>query len=135
MISPAQEALIFAISGGIRRSIFLNAAWKWYFNFLERKINEAWASLLSSVLQHAIPSSSAPDNKNLTVAIQALTAILLELRRGDLALVEIVDGLYNQGLLKETYVNRSRASQMVFVALGWISMPQCISLDTLCWAN
>jgi hypothetical protein len=123
MISPAQEALIFAISGGIRRSIFLNTAWKWYFDFLERKINEAWAPLLSSILQNAIPSSSAPNDKNLTVAIQALTTIVLELRRGDLAMVEIVDGLYNQSLLKETDENRSGASHMVFVALGWISKP------------
>jgi hypothetical protein len=53
--------------------------------------------------------------------MRVLTAIVLELRRRELALVEIVDGLYNQDLLKETEVDRSVACQMVFVALGWIS--------------
>jgi len=53
--------------------------------------------------------------------MRVLTAIVLELRRRELALVEIVDGLYNQDLLNETDCERSVACQMVFAALGWIS--------------
>ena len=134
-ISPAQEELIFAISGGIRRSNVLNEAWKWYFDFLESKINEAWNPLLSSVLQNTGLSSPSPSDKDLTVAIQVLTAIVLELKRPDLALITIVDGLYNQSLLNETDQTRSGAAQMVFVALGWISMPQFTLLKHFGWTN
>ena len=55
------------------------------------------------------------------IGMRVLTAIVLELRRRELALVEIVDGLYNQDLLNETDCERSVACQMVFAALGWIS--------------
>jgi hypothetical protein len=65
--------------------------------------------------------SNEPCGHDMEIGMRVLTAIVLELRRSELALVEIVDGLYNQDLLKETDDDRSAACQMVFVALGWIS--------------
>jgi len=57
----------------------------------------------------------------MAIGMQVLTAIVSNLQRSDLSLIEIVDGLYNRYLLKEVDVDRSKACQMVFAALGWIS--------------
>jgi hypothetical protein len=77
--------------------------------------------LFRPILKKINGYSYAPCDDDMAIGVRVLTAIVLELRRHELALVEIVDGLYNQDLLKETDAERSVACQMVFVALGWIS--------------
>jgi hypothetical protein len=134
-ISSAQEAFVFAVTGSIRRSDTLNYAWKWYLLFLERKIRVAWVPLFRPILQNINEYAYAPCDDDMAMGMRVLTAIALDLRRSEIALVEIVDGLYNQDLLKETDVERSVACQMVFVALGWISKKRKLALKRFPLAN
>jgi hypothetical protein len=120
-ISSAQEAFLFAVTGRIRRSDTLNWAWKWYFHFLELKIREAWVPLFRPILKNINDYAYAPHDDDMAIGMRVLTAIALDLRTSGICLIQIVDGLYNQDLLKENDVERSAACQMVFVALGWIS--------------
>jgi hypothetical protein len=90
--------------------------------FLEFKILEAWNTLLAPVLEHINPKAISPCDHDISIAFQFLTAVASELKRKELALVDIVCGLYNKCLLHETDDDRSKAHQLAFAALGWISM-------------
>jgi len=102
----------------------LKEACAWYMNFLEFKIREAWPNLFVPVLRNPVAAAatqSAPSNEDLAIAFQILQTILRELSREGLALINIVDKLYNEHLLRETDDERSHANQLVFASLGWIS--------------
>jgi hypothetical protein len=94
----------------------------WYLAFLEFKILDAWNTLLAPVLEDINPKATSPCDDDIGIAFQFLTAVAAELKRKELALVNIVDGMYNRCLLHETDNDRSKAHQLAFAALGWISM-------------
>lgn len=68
--------------------------------------------------------ATCPCDHDITIAFQFLTAVASDLKRKEIALVDIVDAMYNKGLFceLETDYERSRAHQLVFAALGWISI-------------
>jgi hypothetical protein len=101
----------------------LKDACDWYMNFLDFKIREAWASLFIPVLRTPIAAvTTLPSSEDLSIAFQILQTIVGELGREKiLALTDIVDKLYNDGMLEETDFERSHASQLVFASIGWIS--------------
>lgn len=69
-------------------------------------------------------NATYPCGHDITISFQFLTAVVLELKRKEIALVDIVDTMYNKGLFcqLETDYERSRAHQLVFAAFGWISI-------------
>jgi hypothetical protein len=89
---------------------------------LEFKILDAWSTLFAPVLENINQEATVPYDHDIAIAFQFLTAVASELERKELALVNIVDGIYNKCLLHETDDDRSKAHQLAFAALGWISM-------------
>jgi hypothetical protein len=122
----AQNAFIFAVTGKPfeSRSHTLTKSCNWYTAYLEFKITDAWKTLFRPILQNIKSTSTSPCDHDISIAFQFLTAVVLELERRELALVNIVDQMYNKELLVDlpTETDRSRANQLVFAALGWISM-------------
>lgn len=117
-----QEAFIYETThAALKSSENLSTSSEWYVSFLECKIREAWDPLFRPVLVD-ISSKEEPNDADIAIAFELLTAIILEFNRRDLALIEIVDELYNKKLLKETDSERAVANQLVFAAFGWISM-------------
>jgi hypothetical protein len=119
--SEAQERFMIALLGEIP-PVELQIAYQWYMGFLEHKIREAWKPLFSQVVKDMDPSLDLPSAEAFSVAFELLGAIVLELRRKNLALTDIVDKFYNKDLLKETDDERSHANQLIFTFLGWISV-------------
>lgn len=123
----AQTALIFAVTGKRlhlgehQHPTALTLSCHWYLAFLEFKILEAWNTLLAPVLANVNLKPTSPCDDDISAAFQFLTAVVSELSRKDIALVNIVDAMYNRCLLHETDDDRSKANQLVFAALGWIS--------------
>jgi hypothetical protein len=118
----AQNGFIIAVTGKDSHSSALTLSYNWYAAFLVFKVKEAWSTLLSPVLAKVNTAVTKPCDHDISIAFSFLTAIVLQLDRKELALVEIVDEMYNQELLRFTDDDRSRANQLVFAALGWISM-------------
>jgi hypothetical protein len=100
----------------------LTLACTWYLAFLEFKILEAWNTLLAPVLANVNPKPTSPCKDDICLAFQFLTEVVRVLGRKEVALVDIVDAMYNRGLLHDTDDDRSKANQLVFATLGWISM-------------
>jgi hypothetical protein len=73
------------------------------------------------------PAATSPCDREIVVTFEFLTAVVLELKRKELALVNIVDEMYNKCLLRETDKDRCRANHLVFAALGWISASRSVS--------
>lgn len=116
----ARERFIIAIFGEeppAERQI--QTACSWYIEFLEFKIKQSWNPLLLPVVKNIGTCSSDED---LSVAFHLLEIIALEFNRVNLALIDILDKLYNDELLKETDDDRSHANQLVFAAFGWMSI-------------
>ena len=109
------------------RSEIVEAACQWQVSFLESKIQEAWIPLFRQVLKGVDPAGLKPSAYELSITFRVLAAMVGEFRRDDRALEEIVDMLYNSGVLIETdepedsHYERWPANQMVFAALGLIS--------------
>jgi hypothetical protein len=121
---PQQDALIYAITRTrkINHSYSLIVASRWYVRYLECKINDTWATLFQPVLVDINNTSVHPSDKDMGIVFEFLTAIVVLFReRKELALVDIVDKLYNAALLKDTDDDRSTATQLVFAIIGWIS--------------
>jgi hypothetical protein len=91
-------------------------------SFLQFKIVQSWNTLLAPVLKKINQKATSPCDHDIAIAFQFLTAVAAEMKRKELALVDIVCGVYNKLLLYETDDERSKAHQLVFAALGWISM-------------
>jgi hypothetical protein len=98
----------------------------WYIAFLNCKIEEAWETLFRLVLAGTVgQTASYPCEYNITIAFHFLKEVASELiKRKELALVSIVDEMYNKDILRDVEGDddRSTANQLVFAALGWISM-------------
>jgi len=124
---PPQDTFICAVTGKDRKceGHGLTLAYKWYIRYLECKIKKAWIPLFRRVLLNVRQYSDVPNGDDIATAFDFFTAVVLAFGRKDLALVEIVDEVYNKGLLKESEDEddeRSAANQLVFAAIGWISM-------------
>jgi hypothetical protein len=91
----------------------------WYINFLQFKVTEAWGTLFIPVLKVSV--ATTPSNEEFSIAFHIFRIIVLQLRRKNLALSDIVDTLYNDKLVRFTDVERSNANQLVLASLGWIS--------------
>jgi hypothetical protein len=100
----------------------LTSSCNWYLAFLEFKILQAWTSLLAPILKDVDPKATAPCDHDIAIAFRFLTAVAAELQRNEVALANIVDEVYNKGLVHHTDNDRSKAHQLAFAALGWISM-------------
>lgn len=119
--SEVSDEFLFALTGERFRPPTLEVACQWYTSFLESKIRESWVPLFQPVLINAHLASDTPSNKDLSWAFKMLTTMLAVLEKDDLALIEVVDELYNVKILEEADPDRSQASQLIFAALGWIS--------------
>ncbi|KAE8450803.1 hypothetical protein EG329_005716 [Mollisiaceae sp. DMI_Dod_QoI] len=122
-LSGAQKNFIVSILGEIpcAEQPEIHDACTWYIESLERKIAESWVTLFRPVLKDTDPVGERPRRQDLASAFEIMTIIVAELERENLALIELVDRLYNEDLLEETDEERSCANQMVFAMFGWIS--------------
>jgi len=94
----------------------------WYLDFLEFKMVGAWNNLFCQVLGCVDKPMGAPSSDDLSVGFGILEVVIQEQGRQSLALIDIVDKLYNLGLLRTTDHMRSHANQLVFTLFGWLSM-------------
>lgn len=95
----------------------------WYTRYLQSKFRSQWHLLVSALvgLEHNSPKP-APGDFIVVYSFMKEVAKLLKNRR-NLALVEVVDELDNQRLLKpQMDTERAVLNQVVFAALGWLSM-------------
>ncbi|KAG4437821.1 hypothetical protein IFR05_006708 [Cadophora sp. M221] len=120
--SAAQETFIFAVMGVHDQLAVPRIAWSWYIDFLLARIHEAWVPLFRQVLRGIDLHSYYPCESEIALAMRFLTSVVVELRKNDLALVDVVEGLYNQGILDDTDGERSNANQLVFAAIGWLTL-------------
>jgi hypothetical protein len=95
----------------------------WYGRFLQSKFYRHWR-LLAPALVGVEDNSTTPASGDLVIVYSCLIEVakLLKTRR-NLALVEIVDELDNQNMLKpQMDEERAIPNQIVFATLGWLSM-------------
>lgn len=121
ILLEAQEEFLLAITGEKGRPEIVTDACRWYLGFLENKIREAWVSLIRDLLANIDPLPDFPSPQDVSIAFNFLAAVVKYFKKADLALVQIVDKLYNNGILRYTDADQSRANQLVFTAFGWIS--------------
>jgi hypothetical protein len=97
----------------------------WYGRYLQSKFNHHW-HLLCPALVGLEDNSTKPASGDLVVVYSFVIEVakLLKARR-NLALVEIVDELDNQNMLKpQMDEERAIPNQIVFATIGWLSMHQ-----------
>ena len=116
-----QDAFILAITGTPYHSHASALSCKWYIAFLVFKINEAWNTLLRPILTRIKTETTTPGDDEISTTFDFLKAVVEELHRKELALVNIVDEMHNREILLDAGDERSKANQLVFAALGWIS--------------
>jgi hypothetical protein len=106
----------------------------WYVLFLESKFRNHW-HLLVPALKGLDNESTGPQTGDLVVVYDFIITVARLLKtRKDLALVEVVDELDNQDMLKpQLDEERAIPNQIVFAALGWLSM--CFSSTFLYRTN
>jgi hypothetical protein len=95
----------------------------WYGRYLQSKFYRHW-HLLAPALVGIEDNSTKPAPGDLVIVYSFVIEVakLLKTRR-NLALVEIVDELDNQSMLKpQMDEERAIPNQMVFATLGWLSM-------------
>jgi hypothetical protein len=95
----------------------------WYDRYLQSKIHHHWC-FLASALVGLEDNSKKPASGDLATVYSFVIEVakLLSTRR-NLALVDIVDELDNQNMLKpQMDEERAILNQVVFAALGWLSM-------------
>ncbi|RDW65489.1 hypothetical protein BP5796_10181 [Coleophoma crateriformis] len=99
----------------------------WYIRYLNSKVRSSWEVLYLPILEGVANGDSKDDvsSSDLSVAFKLHVAILAELRKDKVGLVQIVDALYNKDLLHDDKEDkdgeRLKAIQLVFTAIGWIS--------------
>jgi len=126
MEGPPRKAFIFAVTqvSEENHSEILRGACRWYTSFLEGKIRTAWSPLFMILLAGNDPNVILPSDDDIDLAFKLFETIIKVLReKKEASLVDIVDTLYNEGLLRYTDDERSAAKQLVFIALGWICQP------------
>jgi len=119
-----QERLIYEITKlrKVEYSDNLIVASGWYISYLESKVRYSWGTLFAPVLLNINSHTAYPSIRDIEFAFSLFSRLVVLFRdRKRLALVDIVDTLYNNRLLKETDDDRSAAAQLVFATLGWIS--------------
>ena len=97
----------------------------WYGRYLQSKFYHHW-HLLAPALVGLEDNSTTPASGDLSIVYSFVIEVakLLKTRR-NLALVEIVDELDNQNMLKpQMDEERAILNQIVFATLGWLSMHQ-----------
>jgi hypothetical protein len=103
----------------------LQEACEWYSRHLQMRFKEAW-DLLARSLVGLVDDSSEPRPGDLVVVYDFVLAVarLLSVKK-NVALVEFVDQLDNDSLLKPQLDDeRAKPNQIVFAALGWLSESQ-----------
>jgi hypothetical protein len=118
-----QDALIYFLVGEqIVKGSLINSC-LWYGRYLQSKFHCHWR-LLAPALVGLEDNSTKPVSGDFIIVYTFVMEVakLLKTRR-NLALVEIVDELDNQQLLK-SQMDEERAilNQVVFATLGWLSM-------------
>lgn len=114
------------MAGPELRSGNLPLACDWYTSFLKSKIEESWATLFKPVLAQICCTNGKPCDACLEKSFLFLKTVVSVFPKRDVALVDIVDELYNSEVLREaesdTEHDRSDANQLAFAAFGWISL-------------
>ena len=121
-MNEALKEFLGAVTENDLESAYLNSACNWYTAYLESKITENWVPLFRPVLMGINSSAVVPSESDISIAFRLFTAIVEQFKRKELAWTEIVDGLYNLGLLQDTDDDRSHAFHLALVAVGWNSM-------------
>jgi hypothetical protein len=108
----------------------------WYGRYLQSKFHHHW-HLLAPALVGLEDNSPMPASGDLVIVCNFVIEVakLLKTRR-NLALVEIVDELDNQQMLKpQMDEKRATLNQIVFATLGWLSMHRTSITDCVEWFN
>jgi len=112
----------------------LREACDWYASFLESKFRESWIPLLRPCLEGLNETRSGPYSGDLAIVYKFMKVVAETLMMNEeLALVDVVDALDNQQLLKsndpsnengeqELPEERAVPNQLAFAALGWLSL-------------
>jgi hypothetical protein len=102
----------------------LRDAINWYEDFLRAKFNSAWTTLLRPTLEGLNGNSPLLQRCDDPIIYRFMTRVAQQLsEKKDVALTDFVDELSNEeGLLKEPDEDRSLPFQLVFAAIGWLSM-------------
>lgn len=96
----------------------------WYGRYLQSKFHHHWHLLTPALVGLENNAKPAPGDLVIVYCFVTEVAKLLKTRK-NLALVEIVDELDNQQLLKpQMDEERAILNQIVFATLGWLSMDQ-----------
>jgi hypothetical protein len=103
----------------------LRAACSWYSRHLQMKFKETWHSVVPSLVGLE-DESSEPRPGDLVIVYKFVLAVAeLLSTRPHIAMVEIVDELDNNDLLKpQLDEERAKPNQIVFAAVGWLSKSQ-----------
>lgn len=90
---------------------------------MENKIEEGWKTLLRPVLD-SVDQFEDPSERDIIVSFKFLTAVVLELQEcgSGVALTDICDRMYDLRLLRDTNKERTDGFQLVYAAVGWLSM-------------
>ena len=119
----SQDSLISFLVGNQLIKGTLADCCLWYTRYLQSKIYHHW-HLFSPALVGLEDNSTAPRPGDLVIVFKFINIVVkLVKTRKDLALVEIVDELDNENLLKpQMDEERAIPNQAVFTVLGWLSM-------------
>ncbi len=120
--TQCQSKLISFIVGDDIVKGSLAAACSWYSRHLQMKFQQTWHALAPSLLGLE-DETTAPRPGDLVIVYNFVLAVaeLLSTRQ-HIAMVEIVDELDNNHLLKpQLDEERAKPNQIVFAAVGWLS--------------
>jgi hypothetical protein len=120
--SQYQGRLISFIVGDDLQKGSLQKACQWYSRHLQMRFKETW-HLLAPSLEGLADDSSEPRPGDLVIVYNFVLAVALLLSvKKNIALVEFVDELDNNNLLKPQLDDeRAKPNQIVFAAVGWLS--------------
>jgi hypothetical protein len=121
--TQCQSKLISFIVGDDIVKGSLAAACSWYSRHLQMKFQQTWHALAPSLLGLE-DETTAPRPGDLVIVYNFVLAVaeLLSTRQ-HIAMVEIVDELDNNHLLKpQLDEERAKPNQIVFAAVGWLTM-------------
>jgi hypothetical protein len=117
-----QDRLISIVVGDEEMKGTMATACSWYCRFLQSKFRSHWHQL-APALVGLDDTSTIPRPGDLVVVYNFVIAVAQLLKsRQELALVDIVDELDNENLLKpQPDEERAMPNQIVFAAFGWLS--------------
>jgi hypothetical protein len=119
-ISDGRELILFLGENQPRTVSFKNAC-DWYVTFLDCKCKTFW-HLIQPVVVGVKERTPAPDAEDLDKVDHVLMTIARVLsKKKEFALVDIVDDLMNDGLIRDTTDDRVPSLQLLFTFMGWLS--------------